>query len=106
MSLSASCRGPVVSAGFLVAFVLIAASFVFSVGYILLGVAIFRAGVLPRAAGVLLAAGCPLVAFAPPIGLQAILIVGHTLFGSGLALSGHALWVGAARTQPSGQRAV
>ncbi len=85
---------------------LIAASFVFSVGYILLGVAIFRAGVLPRAAGVLLAAGGPLVAFAPPIGIQAILIVGHALFAAGLALLGYALWGGAERTQPSGQRVV
>jgi hypothetical protein len=70
---------------------LIAASFVFSVGYILLGVSIFRAGVLPRAAGVLLAVGGPLVAFSPPIGIPAVLIVGHTLFGAGLALSGYAL---------------
>lgn len=71
---------------------LIAASFVFSVGYILLGVAIFRAGVLPRAAGALLAVGGPLVAFAPPIGIPAVLIVGHTLFGAGLAWLGYALW--------------
>jgi hypothetical protein len=71
---------------------LIAASFVFTVGYVLLGVAIIRAGVLPRAAGVLLAVGGPLVAFAPPIGIQAVLIVGHTLFGAGLALSGYALF--------------
>lgn len=83
---------------------LVAASFVFSVGYILLGVAIFRAGVLPRAAGALLATGGPLVAFAPPIGIQAVLIVGHTLFGAGLALSGYALWAGAKRAEPSGQR--
>ena len=70
---------------------LIAASFAFSAGYILLGVAILRAGVLPRAAGVLLAVGGPLVAFAPPIGIQAVLIAGHALFGAGLALSGYAL---------------
>jgi len=80
---------------------LIAASFVFSLGYVLLGVAIFRADVLPRAAGVLLAVGGPLVAFAPPIGIPAVLIVGHTLFGAGLALSGYALWGGTERSRPS-----
>ena len=85
---------------------LIATSFLFSLGYILLGVAVFRAGVLPRAAGVLLAVGGPLVAFAPPIGIPAVLIVGHTLFAAGLALSGYALWVGAERVEPSGQRVV
>ena len=79
---------------------LITTSLVFSVGYVLLGVAIFRAGVLPRAAGVLLAVGGPIVAFSPPIGILAVLIVGHTLFGAGLALSGYALFLsptGAAR---------
>ncbi len=60
---------------------LIAASFAFSVGYILLGVATVRAGVLPRGAGILLAVGGPIVAFSPPIGLQVVLIVGHALFG-------------------------
>ena len=71
---------------------LIATSLVFSVGYILLGVAIFRAGVLPRGAGVLLAVGGPIVAFSPPIGIQAVLLVGHTLFGAGLAWLGYALY--------------
>jgi len=80
---------------------LVAASFVFSLGYVLLGVAIFRSGVLPGAAGVLLAAGGPLVAFSPPIGIPAVLIAGHTLFGAGLAWSGYALWGGTERTPPS-----
>lgn len=71
---------------------LIATAFVFSVGYVLLGIAIVRAGVLPRGAGVLLAAGAPLVAFAPPIGVQAVIIVGYTLFGVGLAWAGYALF--------------
>ncbi len=71
---------------------LIATSLVFSVGYILLGVAIFRAGVLPRGAGVLLAVGGPIVAFSPPIGILAVLVVGHTLFGAGLAWLGYALF--------------
>jgi hypothetical protein len=71
---------------------LVATSLVFSVGYILLGVAVFRAGVLPRGAGVLLAVGGPIVAFSPPIGIMAVLVVGHTLFGAGLAWLGYALW--------------
>lgn len=76
---------------------LIAASFVFSVGYVLLGVTTARAGVLPRGAGILLAVGGPIVAFSPPIGIQAVLIVGHALFGTGLAWLGYALWSGTER---------
>ena len=79
---------------------LIAASFVFSVGYILLGIATVRAGVLPRGAGILLAVGGPIVAFSPPIGIQAVLIVGHALFGAGLAWSGYALWSGTESENP------
>jgi hypothetical protein len=72
---------------------LITTSLVFSVGYILLGVAIFRAGALPGGAGVLLAVGGPIVAFSPPIGIPAVLVVGHTLFGAGLAWLGYALYL-------------
>ena len=79
---------------------LIAASFVFSVGYILLGVTTVRAGVLPRGAGILLAVGGPIVAFSPPIGIQAVLIVGHALFGAGLAWLGYALRSGTEREKP------
>jgi hypothetical protein len=73
---------------------LISASLIFSVGYILLGIAIARAGVLPRGAGILLAVGGPIVAFSPPIGILVVLVVGHALFGLGLAWSGYALWAG------------
>lgn len=71
---------------------LIAASLIFSVGYVLLGAAIVRASVLPRGAGVLLGVGGPIVAFSPPIGVQAVLVVGSALFGVGLAWLGYALW--------------
>ncbi len=71
---------------------LILASFVFSVGYVLVGVAMVRASVLPWGAGVLLAVGGPIVAFSPPIGIFTVLVVGHTLFGLGLVWAGHALW--------------
>jgi hypothetical protein len=67
---------------------LIVASLVFSIGYILLGVAIVRAGLLPRGGGILLAVGGPIVAFSPPLGVLTVEIVGHALFGLGL------LWVG------------
>lgn len=77
---------------------LILASFLFSVGYVLLGVAIVRAGVLPRGAGAMLAAGGPIVAFSPPIGLFAVLVVGHALFGAGLAWAGYALFADQARS--------
>ena len=71
---------------------LLATALVFSIGYILVGVAVARARALPRGAGILLAIGAPLVAFSPPIGVQAVIIIGHTLFGLGLAWSGYALW--------------
>lgn len=74
---------------------LILASLIFSIGYILLGVVVARAGILPRGAGVLLAVGGPIVAFSPPIGILAVLIVGHTLFGVGLVWAGYALRSGA-----------
>jgi drug/metabolite transporter (DMT)-like permease len=81
---------------------LILASLVFSVGYVLLGAAIARAGVLPRGAGILLAVGGPVVAFSPPIEVPAVLIVAHALFGLGLVWSGYALWTGTEREQPPG----
>jgi hypothetical protein len=80
---------------------LIAASLIFSVGYVLLGAAIVRAGVLPRSAGVLLAVGGPIVAFSPPIGVQAVLVVGSAFFGVGLAWVGYALWSDTERKEPS-----
>lgn len=81
---------------------LIVASLVFSVGYISLGIAIVRAGVLPRGAGILLAVGGPVVAFAPPIGVQVVITLGHALFGLGLVWLGYALWSTTGREQPSG----
>jgi hypothetical protein len=82
---------------------LIIASLVFSIGYILLGVAIVRAGMLPRGAGILLAVGGPIVAFSPPIGVLAVEIVGHALFGLGLLRVGYVLpsGTGAAVARPS-----
>lgn len=67
---------------------LIVASFIFSIGYVLLGIAVARGGVLPRGAGVLLAVGGPIFAFSPPIGVRTVDIVSSALLGLGL------LWVG------------
>lgn len=83
---------------------LILASFIFSIGYVLLGVAVARAGVLPRVAGILLAVGGPLVAFSPPIGIQAVMVIGHMLFGVGLAWAGYALFNG--KNSPADPHAV
>ena len=80
---------------------LILAALVFSVGYVLLGIAITRAGVFPRGAGILLAVSGPVVAFSPPIGILAVLIVAHMLFGLGLAWVGYVLWTGPER-EPAG----
>lgn len=80
---------------------LFVASVVFSIGCILLGFAIVRAGVLPRGAGILLAVGGPIVAFSPPIGVQGVLIVGHVLFGFGFVWLGYALWTGSEHEQSS-----
>jgi len=74
---------------------LIFASLTFSIAFILLGSAIARARVLPRGAGILLTIGGPIVAFSPPIGVLPVLIVGHALFGLGLAWSGYTLWTDA-----------
>jgi hypothetical protein len=84
---------------------LIVASFVFSIGYILLGIAIARGGVLPRGAGVLLAIGGPIAAFSPPIGIVAVEIVGYTLWGLGLVWGGYVLSWGreAVVSEPSAQ---
>jgi len=58
--------------------------------------------VLPRGAGILLAVGGPVVDFAPPIGVQLVIALGHALFGLGLMWLGYALWSTTGREQPSG----
>jgi hypothetical protein len=71
---------------------LVAGSLVFGVGYVLLGVAVARTPGLPHAAGLLLAVGAPLVAFAPPIGVRAVAVAGDLAYGLGLAWIGVWLW--------------
>ena len=71
---------------------LILTALAFTAGYVLLGVAIAKAGVLPRGAGVLLAISGPIVAFSAPIGILAVVGTSHALFGAGLAWIGYALW--------------
>jgi hypothetical protein len=60
----------------------------FSAGHILLGIATYRAGMFPRLAAMLLAVGAPILAFSPPIGIEAALI-GSALYG------GAVVWIGA-----------
>jgi hypothetical protein len=77
---------------------LILSAAVFSVGYILLGIATVRAGVVPRGIGVLLALGAPIYAFSPPIDIQVVGVLGGVLFGAGMLWLGYALFAG--RTAP------
>lgn len=70
-------------------------------GFILLGVASARAGVLPRWAAILLAVGIPIFFVAAGVSLSAgaaniylIAIAGQVLFGAGLIGTGRQLWSG------------
>lgn len=71
-----------------------AASLVFAIGYILEGIAVIRAGVLPRGAGALLALGGLVLGIgAAATGmLPPVLLLGALLFGFALAWTGYALW--------------
>ena len=74
----------------------------FSTGYVLLGAAIVRAGVLPRAAGWLLAVGAPLLnpvsgILEGMLGSELPFRLSGMLFGLGLAWLGYALWQGEPR---------
>lgn len=75
---------------------LIITSLLFSVGGIMLGIAIARAGVLPRAAGIVLAVGAPIYAFAPPIGIPAVFIGSTLLVYGAVTWLSYALWISAA----------
>jgi hypothetical protein len=70
---------------------LIVASSIFGIGFVLLGIAIVRAGVLPGDADVLLAVGGPIYAFSPPIGVRTVEIVSSVLLGIGLVWVGYVL---------------
>ena len=74
-----------------------------AVGYVLLGAAIARAGVLPRGVGALLATGAVVFTFGHLIigmlGIDALVgdasfTLGAALFGAGLAWMGYGLWAG------------
>lgn len=69
----------------------------FGLGYVLFGLATVRAAVYPRWSGLLLIIGVTLfiVAEATPLAegvAHALITVGDTLFGLGLAAMGYALW--------------
>jgi len=89
-------------------------SVLFSAGYILLGIATARAGVLPRSVGVLLAVGAAVLMFGDMVatgllGNENLWGIGFALFGAALAWLGYALWrdrvrVSSARRSARGQR--
>jgi hypothetical protein len=62
-----------------------------ALGTILLGVATFRAGALPRWVGLLLAIGGPLLAFSPPLS-QPVGIAGALLVGASFVWAGYRIW--------------
>lgn len=64
------------------------------IGYLMLGIATFRAGVLPRAAGALLAVGGLGLGFGAAVGpfLPQPLLLGALLFGIAQVWIGYALW--------------
>ncbi len=70
---------------------LLAGVALFILGYILFGITILRAGVLPRPAGLLLIIGAPLFTFGTQVH-QAIATGGAVLFGAGFIWLGYALW--------------
>ena len=72
-----------------------------TVGNILLGIAIMRAGILPRWAGLLIIIGYVFLAFG--IGLPALAIispVGIVLSGLGYAWCGYSIWVAMSAVEP------
>lgn len=75
----------------------------FVLGYVLLGTAVIRSGVLPRWAGLMLAVGAPLFAVGVST-VQPLAILGAVLFGAGWMWLGYAVLpgrrAGAARTAP------
>lgn len=85
---------------------------IFTLGYVLLGVAIARAGVLPRSVGVLLAVGAVIFNVGDPVlmalGLENAWGAPFALFCVGLAWLGYALWSDAAerRAVPATARRV
>ncbi len=71
----------------------------FGIGYLLLGIATYRAAVLPRNVGVLLIVGSLADMVLPKLGavdpsLDPLWVVGFVLFGAGVAWLGYALWTG------------
>ena len=78
-----------------------------TVGNILLGIAIIRAGVLPRWAGLLIIIGYVFLAFG--IGLPALAIispVGIVLSGLGYAWCGYSIWVAMSAVAPQARPAM
>jgi len=74
----------------------------FALGYLLLGIATYRAGVLPRSVGTLLIVGAVADTVLTKLGaismdLDFLWVLGPVLLGAGLAWLGYALWNGTPR---------
>ena len=74
----------------------------FALGYLLLGIATYRAGVLPRSVGTLLIVGAVADTVLTKLGaismdLDFLWVLGPVLLGAGLAWLGYALWTGTPR---------
>lgn len=72
----------------------------FALGYLVLGIATYRARVLPRNVGLLLIVGTLADIILPKLGgidpgLDPLWVVGFVLFGAAIAFLGYALWSGA-----------
>lgn len=90
-------------------------SVLFAVGYVVLGIATARAGVLPRSVGILLAVGGAALMFGDMIatglfGNENLWGISFALFGAALAWLGYSLWsdpilIGDARGATRGPRA-
>lgn len=82
------------------AFILIVASIAFSLGCILLGVALVRWGSLPRIPVVLMVIGGVFIPFTPPLP-QFVAAISAILLGVGLVWLGYRVWSGASAPQPA-----
>jgi len=85
-------RGPVYSSRTFFPF-FIAAGLVYSIGYVLVGIGIVQAGILPRFAGILVAVGAPTFGLGAMFGKAQVYVrsLGVTLMSVGLILLGLAI---------------
>ena len=84
---------------------LILSAALFSLGHILLGVAMWRARVFPRPAVGLMIVGAPVFAFSPPFSSMVVALVGSALYGGALLWIGYSLLTMNDTAEPTGSAA-